>query len=118
MKGPNEEKYFLEINLRASTWNYAITVGGGNMPYFWAKSMLLGRIPYEEMKLRKESFKAMVEPADFLQNVLHNHTVSLVQWIKDVKATECYYYFNKNDIKPFLAFWRRQIIQFVRNRFK
>ena len=118
MKGPNEEKYFLEINLRASTWNYAITVGGGNMPYFWAKSMLLGRIPYEEMKLRNESFKAMVEPADFLQNVLHNHTVSLVQWIKDVKATECYYYFNKNDIKPFLAFWRRQIIQFVRNRFK
>lgn len=118
MKGPNEEKYFLEINLRASTWNYAITVGGGNMPYFWAKSMLLGRIPYEEMKLRKEPFKAMVEPADFLQNVLHNHTVTFVQWIKDVKATECYYYFNKKDIKPFLAFWRRQIIQFVRNRFK
>lgn len=72
MKGPNDEKYFLEINLRASTWNYAITVCGGNMPYFWAKSTLLGRIPYEEMKLRTDTFKAMVEPDDFFNNVLHN----------------------------------------------
>ena len=118
MKGPNGEEYFLEINLRASTWNYAITIGGGNLPYYWAKSMLLGRIPYEEMSLRQEPFKAMVEPVDFLQNVLHNHRVSLVQWIKDVKSTECFYFFNKKDIKPLLAFCCRQMVNFLRNRFK
>lgn len=34
MKGPHDENYFLEVNFRASTWNYAITVGGGNLPYY------------------------------------------------------------------------------------
>lgn len=98
MKGPDGEKYFLEINFRASTWNYAPTVGGGNLPYFWAKSMLIGRIPYEEMKLRDTSFKAMVEPADFSRNV---RKIGLWNWFKDWKSTECYYYYNKKDPMPF-----------------
>lgn len=104
MKGPNDEKYFLEINLRASTWNYAITVCGGNMPYFWAKSTLLGRIPYEEMKLRTDTFKAMVEPDDFFNNVLHNKKVSLVTWIKQLRNTECCYYYNKYDKMPIVSY--------------
>lgn len=116
MKGPNDENYFLEINLRASTWNYAITVGGGNMPYFWAKSMLLGRIPTEEMVLRDKPFKAMVEPTDFILNVLHNHTVSLWQWLKDLKSTECYYYYNKRDKKPFYSFWYNHVKSTVKNK--
>ena len=32
---------------------------------FWAKSLLTGRIPYEEIKLRNEPFNAMVELEDF-----------------------------------------------------
>ena len=69
MKGPDGKDYFLEINLRASTWNYALTVGGGNLPYFWAKSTLAGRILFEEMQLRDKPFQAIVEPADFVRNV-------------------------------------------------
>ena len=117
MKGPNNENFFLEINFRASTWNYAITIGGGNMPYFWAKSILLGRIPYEEMDLRKKSFTAMVEPEDFVLNVLHNHRVSLRQWIKEVRGCDCYYYYNKKDKAPFWAFLRRRIWSGIRNTF-
>ena len=98
MKGTNAECYFLEINFRAGGWNYAPTFGGGNIPYFWAKSMLLGRIPYEEMNLRMESFKAMLEPADFRGNV---KKIGVRQWIKDLKSTECLYYYNKNDKSPF-----------------
>ena len=106
MKGPEGKKYFLEINLRASTWNYAPTVGGGNLPYFWAKSMLSGRIPYEEMQLREIPFKAMVEPADFARNV---KKVGLWQWIKDWKSTKCYYYYNKKDPKPFWYYLKSKI---------
>ena len=101
MKGPDGKNYFLEINFRASTWNYAPTVGGGNLPYFWAKSMLSGSIPYDEMRLRKEPFRAMVEPEDFLKNVLKYKRISLFQWIRDVKSCECYYYYNKYDKAPF-----------------
>lgn len=101
MKGPDGKNYFLEINFRASTWNYAPTVGGGNLPYFWAKAMLSGRIAYDEMQLRDRPFKAMVEPADFARNV---KKVGLWQWIKDWKSTECYYYYNKKDPKPFWGY--------------
>lgn len=106
MKGPDGNNYFLEINFRTSTWNYALTVGGCNQPYFWAKSMLLGRIPYEEMSLRKTPFKAMVEPADFMKNA---KTIGLMNWIKDWRSTECYYYYNKKDPKPFYNYWYKRI---------
>ncbi len=98
MRGPNDEIYFLEINFRASTWNYAPTVGGGNLPYFWAKGMLTGEIAYDEMNLRDTPFKAMVEPADFIRNV---KSVGLIQWLKDLRSSECKYYYNKKDPMPF-----------------
>lgn len=98
MKGADGKDYFLEVNFRAATWNYALTVGGGNLPYYWAKSILLGRIPYEELTLRKKTFKAMVEPADFIRNV---KKVGFIQWIKDLKSAECKYYYNRKDPKPF-----------------
>lgn len=101
MRGPNDEVYFLEINFRASTWNYAPTVGGGNLPYFWAKGMLTGKIAYEEMDLRETPFKAMVEPADFIRNV---RKVGLIQWIKDLRSSECKYYYNRKDPKPFYSY--------------
>lgn len=101
MKGPDGKYYFLEINFRASTWNYAITVGGGNLPYFWAKAMLTGRIAYEEMSLRDEPFQAMVEPEDFQKNVFGLHQVGLFQWIKECRSSECHYYYNKKDKSPF-----------------
>lgn len=105
MQGPNDEQYFLEINFRASTWNYAITVGGGNMPYFWAKSILMGRIPYEDMKLEEEPFTAMVEPEDLFNNVIYNHRLSIIQWFKELRNCKCYYYYNKFDKKPFIHYW-------------
>lgn len=102
MEGPNGESYFLEVNLRASTWNYALTVGGGNLPYYWAKSTLLGHIPYEEIKLKSDTFTAMVEPADFANNVIKRKNVSFIKWLSQFHHSECTYYYNKKDVKPFL----------------
>lgn len=116
MLGPNDEQYFLEINLRASTWNYAINVGGGNMPYFWAKSTLMGRIPYEEMDLRKETFTAMVEPDDFILNVCKMKRVSFLKWLKEVRECECHYFYNSKDKSPFYHYIYNRILNMVRNR--
>lgn len=105
MKGPDGKFYFLEINLRASTWNYAITVGGGNLPYFWTKSMLAGRIPYEEMNLREKPFEAIVEPSDFTRNAKQ---VGYLKWLKQCLTAECHYYFNAKDPAPFFSYvWNR-----------
>lgn len=105
MKGPDGKSYFLEINLRASTWNYAITVGGGNLPYFWAKSMLAGRILYEEMNLRDKPFEAIVEPSDFTRNA---KKVGYITWLKQCFRADCHYYFNAKDPMPFFSYvWHR-----------
>ena len=101
MKGPERKNYFLEINFRASTWTYAITVGGANLPYFWAKSTLAGRILFEEMELRETPFQAIVEPADFIRNV---RSVGLFKWMKQCIASDCHYYYNSKDPKPFYAY--------------
>lgn len=101
MKGPDGKNYFLEINLRASTWNYALTVGGGNLPYYWAKSTLAGRILTEEMNLRSKPFKAIVEPSDFTRNV---RKVGFVKWLIQCLGADCHYYFNKKDPIPFFMY--------------
>ena len=111
MRGPNDEVYFLEINFRASTWNYAPTVGGGNLPYFWAKGMLTGRIAYDEMALRDKPFKAIVEVDDFVNNA---KKIGYIQWIKDLRSSECHYYFSKKDPMPFVALLMRS----VKNNFR
>ncbi len=107
MKGPDGKNYFLEINFRASTWNYAITVGGGNLPYYWAKSMLMGRIPYEEMNLREKTFKAIVEPSDFVRNA---KKVGYLKWFKECVSAECHYYFNAKDPMPFFSYVLKKIL--------
>ena len=118
MLGPNDEQYFLEVNFRASTWNYALTVGGGNLPYYWAKSTLLGRIPYEEMSITEEPFYAMVEPDDFINNVIKSRTVKLFQWIREVKNCKCHYYYNSKDPKPFWGYVKWRLLKNIKKRFK
>ena len=101
MRGADGKDYFLEVNFRASTWNYALTVGGANQPYYWAKSTLMGRIPSEEMTLRDKPFKAIVEPSDFKRNI---RKLGLFKWLMDLKSAECHYYYNKKDPWPFFFY--------------
>ena len=96
----DDNLYFLEVNFRNSTWSYAYTYGGYNMPVLWAKATLEGKLDLSERKLKQE-FTAMVEPDDLLKNALHDHKVSIRQWIRDVRSTDCFYYYNKKDKKPF-----------------
>lgn len=113
MKGPDGKFYFLEINLRASTWNYALTVGGGNLPYFWAKSMLAGKIPFSEFQLRDKPFQAMVEITDFINNC-KNGNVGLFQWIREFRGCECTYTYNKKDKMPFFA----ELLDMIKHKFR
>lgn len=101
----NNDLHFLEVNFRNSTWSYAFTYGGCNMPYLWAKSTLAGRILFEEMQLRDKPFQAIVEPSDFVRNV---KKVGVITWLKQCFSADCHYYYNKKDPKPFYSYvWNR-----------
>lgn len=92
--------YFLEVNFRNSGWSHAATFGGFNMPYQWAKSILTGRLNIDGCK-RIPTYTAMIEPADFINSVIKEKQVSLLQWIGNVKRCDYFYYYDKNDKKPF-----------------
>lgn len=95
--------YFLEINFRNSTWSYAHTVEGVNLPIIWAKSVLAGHLDVADVKIKDDVFTAMVEDTDFRESVLKKK-VSLGQWIEDVKGCACLFIYNKKDPKPFRKF--------------
>lgn len=98
----NNQLYFSEINFRNSTWSYAATCAGMNLPVLWARTMLEGKIPEDAYKEIRESFTAMVEPIDYQKRVVERN-YSLDEWYRDFKNTKCKYYFNENDLKPFFV---------------
>lgn len=90
--------YFLEINFRASAWNYTTSVAGMPMSYLWVKSMLNGHIDDGDKK-EFEDFTSMSEIIDYGKRV-DSGKVSLAEWLKDFKEAKCTYYYNKDDLGP------------------
>ena len=102
----NDKLYFLEVNFRNSTWSYAYTCGGYNMPYLWAKATLEEKLDLSNIKPLEE-YTAMVEPDDFVENVLKHRKIGIRQWAKEVESAQCYYW-NKEDNSPFWHYlWMR-----------
>lgn len=91
--------YFLEINFRASAWNYTASVAGMPMSYLWVKSMLNGAIDDNDKK-EFEDFTSMSEIIDFGKRV-DTGMISLPEWLRDFKAAKCTYYYNEKDMGPF-----------------
>lgn len=98
----NDKLYFSEINFRNSTWSYAATCAGMNLPVLWAKSMLNGKIVEDSYKKIPKEFTAMVETNDFKVRVC-GKKIGFFKWLKDFKNSNCRYYLGKKDIKP--LFW-------------
>lgn len=108
----DDKTYFLEINLRATTWGYAITYGGVNLPYLWMIATLDNHINPNTYHIRQEPFTAMVEPLDYLLNVKRG-SYSAIKWWRDLFKTDCYYFYNKQDPKPFWSWMRKNYKQFI-----
>lgn len=112
----NDELYFLEVNFRNSTWSYAFTYGGVNMPYEWAKATLEGEISLAEDGIKKTPFTALVEVKDFKDFVL-TRKISLLKWIRDLRKTDCLYYWNSKDKKPVFGWIWHLIIRTTKSLF-
>lgn len=99
LKGKDGKYYFLEVNYRNSGWSYAFTYGGFNLPFRWAVSTLDNKLYLSDFS-PKESFSAMNDFAD-LRDVVNTKSVSLFTWFKEYITTDCHFYYNKKDPKPF-----------------
>lgn len=111
LRDKNNNLYFLEINFRNSTWSYAHTKMGVNLPIIYAKSILADNFVIDDVKVKKIPFTAIQEFSDFKDGVLGKQ-VSLWQWIKDVMNCDCLFYYNKYDPNPFWSALRKKIVKF------
>lgn len=98
----NDQLYFLEINFRNSTWSYASTVAGMNLPCLWANGMLDSKTTAESLKSIDKPFTAMVEFDDY-RNRVKTGNISILKWIKDFKNSKCKYYCAARDYAPVLS---------------
>lgn len=99
----NDTPYFLEINLRNSTWSYAYTYGGYNMPYLWALASLSGYVDISSVT-PKSQFTALSESDDQRQE-MQEHGKTFFEWLRGTIGYDCYYFWNKKDLKPSLRYW-------------
>ncbi len=99
----DDNYYFSEINFRNSTWSYAATKAGMNLPLLWARCMVDGIVP-EETKIPK-GFTAMVEPIDYGKRV-KTGKAAFGEWLRDFKEADCPFYYSSDDIEPFLYMCR------------
>lgn len=106
----NDNLHFLEMNFRNSTWSYAYTYAGLNLPYQWAKSTLAGHIDFDSCKVRTTPFTAMAEFEDFAVFVKNKRQVPLRQWFKEFHNSVCFTY-NKKDKKPFYYFLLHKVVK-------
>lgn len=113
----NDDLWFLEINFRNSTWSYASTCLGMNLPTLFAIGTIKGSIPPNAEKPIPEDYIALAELMDFFQRVLKYKMISPFQWLARVKRADCLFFYNKKDMRPFLSMCRHQILKPIRNLF-
>ena len=111
LRDKDDNFYFLEINFRNSTWSYAHTHVGVNLPVIWAKSTLTGHLDVSDVKIMKDTFTAIQEFTDFKDSVL-GRKVSLWQWIKEFRSCDCPFYYNEEDNAPLWSILRKKILRF------
>lgn len=98
----DDELYFGEINFRNSTWSYASTCAGMNLPWLWSEAMKAGMIDTDVIKNIKSGFTAMVEVTDFKDRVI-KQKYNIFKWIRDLRKADCKYYIGKNDFRPVIS---------------
>ncbi len=100
--GRDGKFYFMEFNFRNSAWSYASTRLGMNLVTGWAFDMLNHEFPQNLYKKIPAGYIAMVELPDFRNRVLMGR-IGIVRWFRELKSTDCLFYYNKKDIKPFYS---------------
>lgn len=105
--------YFLEINFRNSAWLYSYTKCGVNLPVMFAKSVIAGHIVNEDENVKKLPFKVIDEITDFKWSVLSGK-VNIFKWLIELFTSDCTFYFNKHDMKPFYMYLYNRLVHAIK----
>lgn len=102
--------YFLEINFRNDGNTYVATASGLNLPLYYINSF----INNYTLNIEEQRFPCyfMLDIEDFCKR--HKNKLSLIQWINDYKAANCYLVKNAKDNAPF----KKKILLTILNPFQ
>lgn len=98
--------YFLEINFRNDGNAYVVTKAGVNLPYIYYLNAI-GKDYASEVNKHVMVQVSMPVIKDF-KTVIQGK-VSLFQWLKDLKRTNCFFYKDREDPKPMRAYLKEII---------
>ena len=102
----NDNLYFSEINFRNNPFNYCATKLGMPFPILWAEAMLSGSInPAWNTGIIPKNYMAMIEPVDYAKRV-KTGKIEFGEWLRDFKSTQCPFYYDEDDMEPFLEMVR------------
>lgn len=109
--------YFLEINFRHTQYNHAITRMGVNLFEIWMNSILQGSLNYDAVKKIKSPWIVINDPKDF-RTYVETGQIGMKQWLNDMKSSDSYYMFDKEDKLFVVKYITRSIIRRVKKRIK
>lgn len=116
MRDMEGKLWFLEVNFRNSTWSYAATKLGMNLPVLFAEGSLAGVLPKDARKPIPEGYVAVAELMDFLQRVMKYKMISPLKWLRGVLKADCRYFYNSADKKPFFSICAYQVKKILLRR--
>lgn len=93
----NGKIYFTEINFRNDGTNSFITQNGTNLPYLHYLDLL--NLPPKTYSIIQKPKKVIWEGIHF--SALIHHDISLKKWLTELKGTEGFLYYFKDDKAPF-----------------
>ena len=100
----NDQLWFLEINMRFSGANYGVNVGGVNLPYLWAQSLVANKIITSDIQLCQDKYYVTND----INGISSIGRVKFRDWIRAFIHTDGYYVYNKHDRSPFYSWlWGR-----------
>lgn len=110
----NGDKYFfIEINLRNDATTFSLAVAGANLPLLYYQECVESKLMESACEVR--NVFSIVEIVDF-SNVLR-FKIGLFTWLRQLKYSECKYYYDANDCLPYKIAKKNYFTHFFRGLF-
>lgn len=109
----NNEYYYIETNLRNDATAYSVAIAGYNLIGSFIKYSLNNITDFSQPCIK--DIYSVVEFRDF-DNVLHGK-INLFKWLSQVRKSKCKYFFDSNDLAPFLINLKMKTISIIRAAF-
>lgn len=106
----DEKNYFFEFNIRNDGYNPCATKSGANINYAYFCDML----EIDKPELKAKHIFVISEIKHFMA-FLHRK-ITLKEWINDIRISNAYTWYYKNDKRPFYALFKHLFTEVIKDR--